>query len=638
MKSQKIEQSTENIDNFLKSQKDQDLVRFITCGSVDDGKSTLIGRLLWESQQIFDDQLTSLKAESKKYGTQGSALDFALLVDGLSAEREQGITIDVAYRYFSTPHRKFIIADTPGHEQYTRNMITAASTANLAIILIDAQHGIQAQTKRHAFLASLIGIKNIVLAINKMDLVHFSEDSFNHIHQEFLKFSNTLNFEKITSIPISALNGDNITQRSPNTSWYIGPTLIAYLETIQFHQERKATDVVFPIQWVNRPNSSFRGFCGTLLRGSLSVGDTVKVTQSGKIGVIKEIITSSGEQETASPNQAITITLNEQIDISRGDIITSQDSPIETTDQLEATIIWLNEKTGIPGRNYDLKIASQWVGASITKIKHRIDINDLTKQSANQLDLNDIAMCQLATSKRIGFENYLNLKDLGSFILVDRETNATVAAGMITNSLRRSQNIHIQPLTIERKNREHLNGHKGKVVWFTGLSGSGKSTLANALEIKLHSQGFRTYILDGDNVRHGLNKNLGFTESDRVENIRRVSEVAKLMLDSGLIVITSFISPYREDRNLARELIGHDDFLEVYLDTSLATCEQRDPKGLYKKARQGLIPNMTGINSPYEPPLDPDLSIDTLNEDVESITRRLSSLIMQSCKPEIDLQ
>ena len=618
------------IEAFLAEQHQQDLLRFITCGSVDDGKSTLIGRLLWEAQQLFDDQLAALQNESKKYGTQGQEIDFALLVDGLAAEREQGITIDVAYRFFSTSRRKFIVADTPGHEQYTRNMVTGASTAEVAVLLVDARAGLLTQTKRHAFLTSMVGIRHVVLAINKMDLIDFNANAYERICQTFEEFAKPLGFASVTPIPLSALKGDNITQRLQNMLWYTGPTLMGYLETVDtFHTVNIGSAFVFPIQWVNRPDSNFRGFSGTVAQGTVSVGDTIRVTASGQTAQVDEIITLDGPLQAAKAGQAITLTLDCEIDASRGDVMSSADSPLEMTDQFEATLVWLHTDAGLPGRNYDLKLATQWATASITQIKHRIDVNTLAHEASTQLQLNDIALCTLATSKPIVFDRYASCQTLGSFILVDRFTHATMGAGMISHSMRRAQNVHKQSLTITQADRERLNGHKGKVLWFTGLSGSGKSTLANALEIKLHAIGQRTYILDGDNIRQGLSKDLGFTDADRVENIRRIAEVAKLMVDAGMIVMTAFISPFRQERDMAKELIGPENFIEVYVDTSLEVCEQRDVKGLYKKARSGSIPNMTGINSPYEAPKKPDFAMNgTTIDQIDECVNKLLKLIL----------
>jgi bifunctional enzyme CysN/CysC len=596
------------IEAFFAQQQNQDLLRFITCGSVDDGKSTLIGRLLWDAQHLFDDQLATLQSDSKKFGTQGEEIDFALLVDGLAAEREQGITIDVAYRFFATPKRKFIVADTPGHEQYTRNMVTGASTADVAILLVDARTGLLTQTKRHAFLSSLTGIKHVALAVNKMDLVDFKQSIFDQITVDFKSFVKEFGFDSITTIPVSALKGDNVTNRSDNTGWYQGPSLMAYLETINPNKTLSRTQqdkLIFPVQWVSRPHADFRGFSGTVAQGSLKPDDEIRVTASGQTAVITALVTMGGDLPQAHTGDSITITLDREIDASRGDVISSAKLPLGMTDQFEATIVWMHTDEGLTGRSYDLKLASQWASASITSIKHRIDINTLSHQACHKLELNDIAVCNVATTKPVTYDTYENAPSLGSFILVDRFTNATVAAGMIRHGLRCAQNVHKQAFTIARVDRERLNGHPGKVIWFTGLSGSGKSKIANALEIALHARGMRTYILDGDNIRRGLNKDLGFTDAERVENIRRIAEVAKLMMDAGLVVLTAFISPFRQEREMARELIGSDSFLEVYISTPLEICEQRDVKGLYKQARQGKIPNFTGINSPYEPPQNP---------------------------------
>ena len=593
---------------FLQQQQQQDLLRFITCGSVDDGKSTLIGRLLWESQQLFDDQLATLKTESKKYGTQGDDIDFALAVDGLAAEREQGITIDVAYRFFASTKRKFIVADTPGHEQYTRNMVTGASTADVAVLLVDARQGLLTQTRRHAYLVSLMGIRHVVLAVNKMDLVAFDVATFCRIKDAFEQFAKPLDFESISAIPLSALRGDNITQRSAHTPWYSGPTLMGYLETIAVPLQ-SADKLVFPVQWVNRPDSAFRGFCGSVAQGRVQVGDEIRVTTSGQTARVAEIVTMDGPLATAEATQAVTLRLEREIDASRGDILSLSDSPLETTDQFEAALVWMDEDAGLIGRSYQIKLANQWATASITSIKHKVDINTLAHEASKKLVLNDISVCNVATSKPLVFDSYQNSKTLGGFILVDRFTHATVAAGMVKHSLRRAQNVHQQAHTITRVDRENLNGHKGKVIWFTGLSGSGKSTIANALEVALHAQGRRTYLLDGDNVRQGLNRDLGFTDADRVENIRRIAEVAKLMMDAGMIVMTAFISPFRREREMARELIGPENFVEVYISTPLDVCEQRDVKGLYKKARNGQLPNMSGISSPYEPPLEAQITL-----------------------------
>ncbi len=614
------------LDDFLAQQQQQDLLRFITCGSVDDGKSTLIGRLLWESQQLFDDQLAALEKDSRKFGTQGNALDFALLVDGLSAEREQGITIDVAYRFFSTARRKFIVADTPGHEQYTRNMVTGASTADLAILLVDACQGVLTQTRRHAFLVSLMGIRHVVLAVNKMDRVAFDQTVFQNIRNTFEAFAKPLGLTNITAIPLSALQGDNITTRSAHTPWYGGPTLMGHLDTVRI-EPRPSPRFVFPVQWVNRPDAGFRGFSGTVVEGQVRVGDNIRVTRSGQTARVADIVTGDGSQQKTETGNAVTLRLDREIDISRGDVLSLIQAPLETTDQFEATLVWMNEEHGLVGRSYDLKLATQWATASITTLKHRIDVNTLAHEACTKLELNDIAVCNLALSRPLAFDTYENSRTLGGFILVDRYTHATVAAGLIRHSLRRARNVHKQALTITREDRERQNGHPGKVIWFTGLSGSGKSTLANALEQELHQQGKRTYILDGDNIRQGLNRDLGFTDADRVENIRRIAEVAKLMMDAGLIVMTAFISPFKRERGMARELIGQNNMIEVYVNTPLEICEQRDPKGLYKRARSGELPNMTGIGSPYEVPEHPDAVIDGQNDSIERSVEMLMPLV-----------
>jgi bifunctional enzyme CysN/CysC len=596
-------------------QADKELLRFITCGSVDDGKSTLIGRLLWEAHQVPDDQLAALQQDSKRHGTQGDQIDFALLVDGLAAEREQGITIDVAYRYFSTPKRSFIVADTPGHAQYTRNMVTGASTSDVALLLVDARLGLLSQTRRHAHLVSLMGIRHVVLAINKMDLVGFDAAVFQAIEQNFRAIAQTLGFASITAIALSAVHGDNLTLPSARMPWYQGPTLLDYLETVALPRGATAdapdetAGVVFPVQYVTRAPDGARGLNGTLAAGRLAVGDALRVTASGQIAQLARICTMDGDLGDCNAGRAVTLVLDRDSDVSRGDVLSGADTPLQMTDQFEATLIWMHEDAGLVGRSYEIKLASQWAGASITNIKHRINIDTLAHESCRQLALNDIAVCTLALSKPVVFDSFDASKVLGGFIVVDRFTHATVAAGMVRHNLRRAENLHRQALSITRSAREHLNGHAGRVIWFTGLSGSGKSTIANALEKALHAQGKRTYILDGDNVRQGLNKDLGFTDADRVENIRRVAEVAKLMMDAGLIVLTAFISPFRAEREMARRLIGEEHFVQVFVDTPLELCEQRDPKGLYKKARSGQIPNMTGVNSPYEPPATTEVHI-----------------------------
>ena len=557
-----------------KQQGDLDLLRFITCGSVDDGKSTLIGRLLYEAQMICEDQISSLEIDSKKVGTQGANIDFALLVDGLSAEREQGITIDVAYRYFNTDHRKFIVADTPGHEQYTRNMVTGASTADVAVILVDASQGVLTQTRRHSFIASLLGIKHVVIAVNKMDKVAFAQAPFQAIVDEFEQFAKNLSFTSITAIPMSALNGDNVIKRSRQANWYTGPTLLGFLETVEVRQAQVTFPFRFPVQWVNRPNDKFRGYSGTVVAGSIQPGQSVRVLPSGAVARVAEILLYEEKLESASADQAVTITLDQDIDVSRGDVLVTADEPCEVSDQFQASIVWMDQEQGFIGRSYSMLIGTRKVNASITDIKYRYNIQSFEQLSAQSLALNDIGELTLNLDQEIPFETYQNCKAMGGFILIDRYSHATVAAGMINFALRRAQNIHRQALVVDKKARARLNGHPARVLWFTGLSGSGKSTIANALEQKLHAQGIRTYILDGDNVRHGLNKDIGFTDADRIENIRRISEVAKLMVDAGLVVITSFISPFRYERDMARTLFETGEFVEVYINVSLETAEK----------------------------------------------------------------
>ena len=611
----------EPLHEFLERQRQSELLRFITCGSVDDGKSTLIGRMLWESRMLFEDQVSALERDSKRHGTQGEGIDFALLVDGLAAEREQGITIDVAYRFFSTARRRFIVADTPGHEQYTRNMITGASTADAAILLVDARQGLLVQTRRHAFLVSLMGIRHVALAVNKMDLVGFERGTFETIVRDFEAFAKPLGFATVTPLPISALRGDNVVARSSETRWHAGPTLMGWLETVELPRAREGR-FVFPVQAVCRPDPSFRGFAGTVAEGWVRTGDTVRVTASGETARVQRIVTMDGDLERAEAGRAVTLTLDREIDASRGDVISCSDA-IDTTDQFEATLVWMSQEPGHVGRSYQVQLATQSLPASITAIKHGVNVNTMAQEPRSALALNDIATCTLATGQPVAFDAYERSRALGSFILVDRITNATVAVGMIRHSLRRAQNLHRQALTIGRADRERLNGHPGRVIWFTGLSGSGKSTIANALEVALHAQGRRTYILDGDNVRQGLNRDLGFTDADRVENIRRVAEVARLMCDAGLIVMTSFISPFRAEREMARERVGAERFTEVHVSTPLADCERRDPKGLYRKARAGQLPNLSGLGSPYEPPTAPDLTIDASRTSVDDAVKML---------------
>jgi bifunctional enzyme CysN/CysC len=601
-----------DIDAYLLQHQHKSLLRFITCGSVDDGKSTLIGRLLYDSKMIFEDQLATLEADSKRIGTQGQNIDFALLVDGLAAEREQGITIDVAYRFFSTEKRKFIVADTPGHEQYTRNMVTGASSADLAVILIDARKGVLTQTRRHSYLVHLIGIKNIVLAVNKMDLIGYDQDKYNAIVADYTKFADSIGIKSFTAMPISGFMGDNITTKSENTPWYAGPPLIAHLETVELDV---TTDQLkpfrMPVQWVNRPNLDFRGFCGLIASGTIKPGDTIRVLPSGKTSTISRIVTIDGDLEQAVAGQSVTLCFADEIDCSRGDVICIADAPAEIADQFEAVIVWMADEAMIPGRPYWLKLGTQTVTATVHAPKYQVNVNTMEHLVAKTVELNAIGVANIATDRPIPFEPYADNRTLGGFILIDKLTNATVCAGMINFALRRSQNVHWQALDISRDTHASLKNQKPAVLWFTGLSGAGKSTIANLVEKKLVRMNRHTFLLDGDNVRHGLNKDLGFTEADRIENIRRVGEVAKLMTDAGLIVITAFISPFRAERQMVREMMAAGEFIEVFIDTSLAEAEARDVKGLYKKARSGALKNFTGIDSPYEPPEAPEIHIDT---------------------------
>lgn len=615
--------AVERVNQYLDEQANLDTLRFITCGSVDDGKSTLIGRMLYEAQLIFEDQVASLQNDSKKMGTQGGDIDFALLVDGLASEREQGITIDVAYRFFSTDRRKFIVADTPGHEQYTRNMVTGASTADVAVILIDARQGVLPQTRRHSMICSALGIKNVVIAINKMDLVEYSRETFDRIFDDYTQFASQLQFDEITAIPMSALKGDNIIERSSHMHWYQGPTLLGFLETVDPRLTRINQPLRFPVQWVNRPNLDFRGFSGTVESGTAEVGQSIRVLPSGATAKIKDIILFEDHLDKAEAGQAVTLTLDTEIDASRGDVIVASDAPCEVADQFEINCVWMDQAPGYIGRSFWLKLGTTQVNARITDIKHKVNINTFEHLSAAQLELNDLSVVTIKTDRPIAFERYQDCAPMGALILIDRMSNQTVAAGMIAFALRRSSNVHRQQLEIDKNARRTLNGHTSRVLWFTGLSGSGKSTIANALEKELHAQGIRTYILDGDNVRHGLNSDLGFTDADRVENIRRIGEVAKLMVDAGIVVLSAFISPFRAERDMVRALFEDDEFIEIFVDTPLDVAETRDPKGLYKKARLGEIPNFTGIGSPYEAPETPDIHIHTEVESVEHIVKRL---------------
>ena len=603
----------EDIEAYLELHQNKGLLRFITCGSVDDGKSTLIGRLLYDSKMIFEDQLAALEADSKKVGTQGEEIDFALLVDGLAAEREQGITIDVAYRFFSTEKRKFIVADTPGHEQYTRNMVTGASTADLAVILIDARKGVLPQTRRHSYIAHLLGIRHIVLAVNKMDLVGYDRELFENIVDDYKDFAREIGIGEFTAMPISGIKGDNITQApSANTPWYDGPSLIHHLESVEIaNTAAQARSFRMPVQWVNRPNLDFRGFSGLIAAGEIATGMPVRIVPSGKTSTVKSIVTMGGELDRAVAGQSVTLTLADEVDCSRGDVIAIADDPPQSADQFEASIVWMSDEELLPGRGYWLKLASQTVTATIAEPKFEVNVNTMEHLAAKTLELNSIGICEVTTDKPLTFERYEDSRQLGGFVLVDKITNATVAAGMINFSLRRAQNVHWQALEISREAHATLKNQRPAVLWFTGLSGSGKSTIANLVEKKLHQLGRHTFLLDGDNVRHGLNKDLGFTEADRIENIRRVGEVSKLMADAGLIVITAFISPFRAERQMVRDMLPDGEFVEVFVDTPLSVAEERDVKGLYKKARSGDLKNFTGIDSPYEEPENAEIRIDT---------------------------
>ena len=613
----------DDILGYLKAQEEKSLLRFITCGSVDDGKSTLIGRLLWDSKLIFEDQLAALESDSRKVGTQGGEIDFALLLDGLQAEREQGITIDVAYRFFSTDKRKFIVADTPGHEQYTRNMATGASTADVAVILIDARKGILTQTRRHSFITSLLGIKHVVLAVNKMDLIDYDQSKFDEIVAAYNAFAAQLNYSSITAIPLSALRGDNMIEASANTPWYSGPTLLAYLEDIQVEQDAINKPFRLPVQWVNRPNLDFRGFSGTVSSGRVKPGDEIVVTASGQTSKVKEIVTFDGNLDEAIAGQAITLTLEDEIDISRGDVLAASDAKPEFADQFEARIIWMHEDHLLPGRPYLIKMGAQVTSAQISDLKYKVNVNTLEHVAGKTLELNEVGIANISADKALAFDPYDENRHSGRFIIIDRFTNATVGAGMVNHSLRRATNIKWQEMDINKQARAYQKGQKSVVLWFTGLSGAGKSTVANLVEKKLHALGKHTYTLDGDNVRHGLNKDLGFTDADRVENIRRVGETAKLFVDAGVITLVSFISPFKSERQLARSLVEKDEFIEVFIDTPLEVCEQRDVKGLYKKARAGEIANFTGISSPYERPENAEIVVNTADQSAEEAAEQI---------------
>jgi bifunctional enzyme CysN/CysC len=600
-----------DVADYLARDAHKGLLRFITCGSVDDGKSSLIGRLLHESKMIFEDQLATLAEDSKRIGTRGDELDYALVVDGLAAEREQGITIDVAYRFFSTEKRKFIVADTPGHEQYTRNMVTGASTADLAVILVDARKGVLTQTRRHSYLVSLLGIRHVVLAVNKMDLVDYSHEVFLAIERDYREFARRIQLDAITCIPVSAVAGDNVVVRSERTPWYRGPGLLEHLESVAVGQEASDAPFRMPVQWVNRPNADFRGFAGLVASGHIRVGDPVRVLPSGRTSRVARILVGPDDVDYAVTAQSVTLTLTDEIDVSRGDVLCAADAPPAVANQFEATIVWMHDEPLLQGRAYLMKIATKTVTATVAPIKYRVNINTLEHLAAKKLELNDIGVCGLELSTPIPFEPYKESRVLGGFILIDRLTNNTVGAGLLHFALRRSQNVHWQALDVNKRARAYLSHQKPCILWFTGLSGAGKSTIANLVEKRLHADGRHTYLLDGDNVRHGLNKDLGFTNEDRVENIRRVAEVARLMVDAGLIVLVSFISPFRSERRMARGLVDAGEFFEVFVDTSLAAAEARDVKGLYKKARRGELKNFTGIDSPYEVPEAPEITLDT---------------------------
>lgn len=621
----------EDIDAYLEQHQHKSLLRFITCGSVDDGKSTLIGRLLYDSKMIFEDQLEALQSDSKRVGTQGQEIDFALLVDGLAAEREQGITIDVAYRFFTTEKRKFIVADCPGHEQYTRNMFTGASTADLAVILIDARKGVLVQTRRHSYLCNLIGIKNIVLAVNKMDLIDYDQARYEAIVADYAAFAEEIGIKTFTAMPISGFKGDNITTNSANMPWYTGTPLIEHLETVEIDNTAdQSKPFRLPIQWVNRPNLDFRGFSGLISGGSVKPGDAVRVLPSGKTSVVTKIVTLDGELDEAVAGQSVTVCFADEVDCSRGNVIAAADSPPEVSDQFEATIVWMDDDALHVGRSYWLKLGTQMVSATVQQPKYTINVNTMEHLAAKTLELNAIGVAELATDKPVVFEAYSGSRTLGGFILIDKITNRTVGAGMLHFSLRRAQNVHWQPTDVGREEHAALKNQKPRVLWFTGLSGSGKSTIANEVEKQLHLMNRHTFLLDGDNVRHGLNRDLGFTEADRIENIRRVGEVAKLMADAGLIVLTAFISPFRAERDMVREMLPEGEFIEIFVDTPLEVAEARDVKGLYKKARSGQLKNFTGIDSPYEAPENPEIRVNTVEmtaaEAAEHIIRKLLPL------------
>lgn len=626
----------EDIEAYLALHQHKSLLRFITCGSVDDGKSTLIGRLLYDSKMIFEDQLSALEADSKRIGTQGQNIDFALLVDGLAAEREQGITIDVAYRFFATEKRKFIVADTPGHEQYTRNMVTGASTADLAVILIDARKGVLTQTRRHSYLAHLLGIRHIVLAVNKMDLVGYDQSRFDDIVADYRNFATGIGITDFTAIPISGFKGDNIASLSQETHWYQGTTLIDHLETVELDiSADQQKPFRLPVQWVNRPNLDFRGFAGQIASGSVRPGEAVRILPSGKKSHVSRIVTLDGDLDVAVAGQSVTLCLTDEVDCSRGDVIAPADNPPQTADQFEANIVWMADEAMTPGRGYWLKLGTQQVTATIQAPKFQINVNNMERLAAKTLELNAIGVAEVTTDRPIVFEPYADNRTLGGFILIDKMTNATVGAGMLNFSLRRAQNVHWQAIEIGREAHARQKGQLPKLLWFTGLSGSGKSTIANLVEKKLYTLGRHSFLLDGDNVRHGLNKDLGFTDTDRIENIRRVGEVAKLMTDAGLIVLTAFISPFRAERDMARRMMPAGDFIEIFIDTPLEEAEKRDVKGLYKKARSGTLKNFTGIDSPYEHPIAPEIHIDTTRMSPEQAAEIIVEQVVGIWSPDL---
>jgi len=622
--------AAEDIDAYLIRHQHKSLLRFITCGSVDDGKSTLIGRLLYDSKMIFDDQLAALAADSKRIGTQGQNIDFALLVDGLAAEREQGITIDVAYRFFATDKRKFIVADTPGHEQYTRNMVTGASTADLAIILIDARKGVLTQTRRHSYLAHLLGIKSLVLAVNKMDLVDYAQNRFDAIVAEYRVFADSIGIRDFLAIPISSLAGDNITSASGNTRWYLGPSLMAHLESVEIDSTgSQLRPFRMPVQWVNRPNLDFRGFAGLISEGFIRPGDAVRVLPSGRTSKVSRIVTMGADLQAAVAGQSVTITLADELDCSRGDVLAAADDPPEIADQFEATLVWMADEPLLPGRPYWLKLATQMVTATIHSPKYQVNVNTMEHLAAKTLSLNAIGIANLSTDRPLVFESYEKSRELGGFILIDKISNATVASGMLHFALRRSSNVHWQHLDVDRDAHARLKHQHPRLLWFTGLSGAGKSAIANLVQKKLYALGKHSFLLDGDNIRHGLNKDLGFTDADRVENIRRIGEVAKLMTDAGLIVLTAFISPFRAERRMVREMSLPGEFIEIYVETPLEVAEKRDVKGLYKKARAGELKHFTGIDSPYEPPEHPEIRVNTVQTSADQAADEIVAYVIR---------